>query len=223
MIWLKNISHVFFIAKHLSWKRLLLISAIPLCILVYVSLFLDVAHQGRDSVNVAKLYVSSSTKDRLREANQHDDEIVAIQILTLNFEKNIRIGTYIDIETDTLNKLYKAYLKNRVYDVPVFTNDKETDSRMLSLLDGKFVCVPYPSSIAYRYVPEVEPYIKTVCAMAIPPSTIDTLGLFVIYLKTELSIGEGLILDNFSRDMATRIYEENEHIFRVGRGKANPR
>jgi hypothetical protein len=223
MIWLRSISHVFFIAKHLSWKRLLLISAIPLCMLVYVSLFLDVAYETRSSVNVAKLYISSTTKDRIRAANRNDDEIVAIQVLTLNFEKNIRISTYIDIETDVLSKMYKSYLKSRVYDVPVFTNDKDTDTRMLSLLDGQFVCVPYSSSIAYKYVPEAEPYIKTACAMAIPPSTIDTLGLFVIYLKTELSISEGLILDNFSRDMATKIYDENEHIFRVGRGKASPR
>ena len=105
--------------------------------------------------------------------------------------------------------MYNKYLNSKIVDVPLFTEDKKDNNRLLRLINGEFICMPYKDSTAYKYVPEGEQLISTVCGIGIPPSYGEFSGILTIYLKDvpNSDLTEQLFL--LSREISLRIYDDN--------------
>jgi hypothetical protein len=143
--------------------------------------------------------------------------------VTLDFQKNIRIETFMDIGNTLIQSVYDKFIQDMIYEVPIFTQDVANDTRMLKIFRGDFVCVPYVETIAYTYAPDLEKLITTACAMSIPPGSVDTLGILTIYITGDLTPSVERSLKLFSKELTTKIYEENQQLFRLEPDSRQPK
>lgn len=200
----------------LSWKRLLKVAAIALIAIVLVLGWLArglIFHDKPAPIpysKVAVLVISPVIKDQIDGIVKKDQHILAMSIVTINFQKNIRTETYMSIDNVPLQAIYDRFMNNKVVPTALFDDNKVNNNRIIRLINGEFVCVPYREATAYKYAPDGEQFVSTVCAIGIPPSYGEFSGILTVYLKDkpDKALTEQLFL--LSRDISLRIYDDNK-------------
>lgn len=162
------------------------------------------------ATSVPVLYVSTRVKSEITTIVTKIDPILAIQIVTINFQKNIRIETFIFTDNVFLRNLYNRYINNKIIETPFFNENKINNGRILRLIGGEFVCIPYKDSTAYQYAPAGEKLITEVCAIGIPPIYGEFSGILTIYLSKTPDKDLREQLHWMARDIALKIYEDNK-------------
>lgn len=203
------------VLTYLSWKWVLRvgIAAAVAISLVLGWLVSSDAFSKKDPSNfskVAKLKVSQEIKETINDVVKRNNQVLGIQVVTVNFQKNIRIETYVSIGNAGLQAVYDHFLNNRVVETALFDENKVTNNRLIRLINGEFVCVPYKDSAAGKYAPAGENFASTVCAIGIPPSYGEFSGIVTLYLKDKPNkeLTEQLFL--VSRSISLRIYDDNK-------------
>lgn len=166
---------------------------------------------AKEDENVKLLEVGHIARQKLDTTIKRIPAIVGIQIVTINFKKNIRVETYINIDVPTVKDLYNKYNANKLFETPLFTADKKNNQRVLHLINGEFMCVPYKDSTAYKYVPQLDQvFITDVCAIGIPPYGGDASGILTFYLKSPQSDDDKKTLFLIARDISTIVADDNK-------------
>lgn len=202
------------ILAYLTWKRILKIGigAVLSIILVLGWLSREMIFDKKPAnfSKVAILKITNPVRNEIDDIVKKNDHIVAIQIVTINFQKNIRTETYVSIDSVVLQEIYNHYVNNKVIETPLFDENKVNNTRIVQLINGEFVCIPYKDTIAYKYAPDGENVVSTVCAIGIPPTYGEFTGIFTIYLKDKPTkdLTEQLFL--LSREISTKIYDDNK-------------
>lgn len=212
---LEYISYLKTFVDNLSWKRLFVILTLVLFsvfLLLLTELAKDIFFKKDlpmpgDSVKL--LNISREVKKDLREFNSKFESVVGIQIVTLNFQRNIRVETYTDIDNPVVSEVYNSFISRRITDTPIFDNDSQNNSRMVKILNGEFNCVPYNKSKAYTYAPQLQNYISDVCALSIPPYNHEITGIMTVYFQTTPTPAEKEIVFLFLRNESQKIYEDS--------------
>lgn len=198
----------------ISWTRILKVGVVSVILilsflihLINGPLFLS---KKPDPNDTPLLKINSTIRDEIDDDVKRSASIVGIQIVTINFEKNIRLETYVSIDSAAVQKIYNDYLNNKVVETVLFDEDKANNTRVLRLINGEFICMPYKESLAYRYAPEGIAFVSTVCAIGIPPSYGEFSGIFIIYLKDkpDRDMTEKLFL--LAREISVKIYDDNK-------------
>lgn len=200
---------------NLSWKRIF-------CIFVFIlfSVFLILLVEVLGDIffkedlpmpgdRVKLLTISKDVKRDLAQFNKNSDLVIGIQIVTLNFQRNIRVETYVDIDNIFVNEVYRSFMLRRITDTPIFDSDKKNNDRMISILSGEFNCVSYDKSKAYTYAPQLKNYISDVCAFSIPPYNNEVTGIITIYFQRTPTQEEKNTVFLFLRDKSIKIFEDS--------------
>lgn len=201
----------------LNWKNLLKIIAISLIAILLATLWMFRAtifssiSKTKTVTPVPILYISEPIKSEIITIVTKVDKILAVQIVTINFQKNIRIETFISIDNKTLQEIYTRFTNNKVIETPFFDSDRVNNNRILRLIGGEFVCVPYKDSTAYKYAPDAGMIITDVCAVGIPPIYGEFSGILTIYLKEKPNKDFEEQLQRMARDISIKIYEDNKY------------
>lgn len=205
--------------KVIELKTLWRISVIFLFILFFSLFFLyflrDSYLPDNRARSVAKgtLNITESTGLYIDRTVNKDKNIVGIQIVTINFQMNTRTETYMSIDNSAVQEIYNRFINNKVIETPIFSTNKDDNSRILKLITGEFVCVPYEKSTAYRFAPEAKVFITTVCAIGIPPEHYGEFsGIVTIYLRETLSKEREEQLFLFARDLSVKLADENKNL-----------
>ncbi len=211
----ENLSTTTFVLTALTWKRLFRLFLVIAFLMTVVLASMNFSWFSKTPVlkedeNVKLLVVSRSAAKKMADANKKYDVIVGIQVVTLNFHKNIRIETYMDIDNGVIQDAYNTYVNNKLYETPIFTTDKVNNNRILHIINGEFICVPYKESTAYKYAPALDQaFITDVCAVGIPPYNNDVSGILTFYLKNPPTADEKATIFLFARDISTQIFAES--------------
>jgi hypothetical protein len=200
------------ILTFLTWGRLGKIA-----ILAILSIALTFLWVARDSflwnsspaTKIPLLHVSSDLKGDIQNLVDKNDKIVAMQIMTINFQKNIKVDTYSSIDNPRLESIYNKVNNNRVIEIPLFDDSKKNNDRILRLINGEFVCIPYTDHAAYKYAPEGANYIGYVCSIGIPPSYGNFSGILSIYLREAPNKEDSEQYFLLSRAIALKIYNDS--------------
>jgi hypothetical protein len=203
--------------KILSWKNVAKVTILSILAIIFITLWMFKATifsltTGHKSIatEVPVLYISPRIKTEVTTIVDKSSPIVAIQIVSINFQKNIRLETFAAIDNATIQALYNKYVNNKVVETPFFDNDKNNNNRILRLIGGEFVCLPYKESTAYKFAPDGARIISDVCAIGIPPIYGEFSGILTIYLQEHPSKDFQEQLHWMARDIALRIYEDNK-------------
>ena len=198
----------------LSWKAIfrIFLAVIIGVFLTFISIYyFSIAAPTLPEDNSVKLLtITDSIKKQISSIVKKSPDIVAVQVITLNFHKNIRVETYMNISNPIVQEAYDLYLKRKILEVPLFTVDKEKNNRIFSIINGEFTCTPYKESMAYKYAPQLDQVaITDVCSIGIPPYNNNISGLISVYLKYHPSVDEKQNIFLSMRDISNRIYRDS--------------
>ncbi len=208
----KQISAAKAILIYLTWGRIGKIAVLALISIVLT--FLWVAREtviplANSPTKISLLYVNSKLKNDIQNLVDKDDKIVAVQVLTINFQKNLRLDTYSSIDNPKLQAIYEKVNNNRLVDIPLFNESSKNNNRILNLINGEFVCVPFTDHAAYGYAPDAAQFIGHVCSIGIPPSYGNFTGILSIYLRAEPTKEDREQLFLLARALSLKIYNDN--------------
>ncbi len=199
----------------LSWDRLFKVGVIAILAIILVLGWLarGVVFDQKPPPNFSKvsvLKISQPIRNEIDDIVKKQDIILGIQVVTINFQKNIRTETLMSMDSPALQAIYNRFVNNKVVETALFDESKVNNNRIIRLINGEFVCVPYREATAYKYAPDAESLVSTVCAIGIPPSYGEFSGIITIYLKDKPNkdLTEQLFL--LSRTLSIKIYEENK-------------
>ena len=153
--------------------------------------------------------VTDVVKRKITDITKKTPVIVGVQVVTLNFHRNVRVETYIALNNAAIQAAYNLYLQNKILEVPLFTIDKDKNNRIFTIISGEFTCSPYKESMAYKYAPQLDQtYITDVCSLGVPPYNNNTSGLISVYLKYHPSDDERQNIFLSMRDISNQIYHD---------------
>jgi hypothetical protein len=208
----KHLSAAKTILVYLTWRRIGKIAVLALISIILT--FMWVAREtliplANPPTKISLLYVDSKLKNDIQNLVDKDDKIVAVQVVTINFQKNLRLDTFSSMDNPRLQAIYEKVNNNRLVDVPLFNESSKNNNRILNLINGEFVCVPFTDHAAYGYAPEAAQFIGHVCSVGIPPSYGNFTGILNIYLRAEPTKEERQQLFLLARSLSLRIYNDN--------------
>lgn len=192
-------------------RKLLQLLIAGLVIVLLYAWLNKTAPRQHSSDSVVLLNVPDSLKTEINGVVYRNDNVIGIQIITVHFQRNIQLDTYISIDDSSVREIYTRFLYNKVIETPFFNSDLESNQRLIRLINGDFFCIPYTDSTAGKLAPAAGEFIKTVCAIGIPPQRYgEFTGMLVIYLKDPPDSSEIDSLFLFARDLSAKIYDANK-------------
>jgi hypothetical protein len=196
--------------RGLTWTRLfeLFLISVVIASLVILSQYLITDNKSKAS-NIKLLEISSESKTKIRGVNKKLDHVLAIHIITFDFERNLRVETYADVDNANVRSMYESFLRNKVYDAAIFTSDMEANQKTLRIMNGEFVCVPYNKSTAYKYVPAASYFITDICALSIPPFN-HVSGILTFYFSRNITEDEKSEIYSFAKAISAKIYDDTK-------------
>jgi len=213
---LEDISILTNILNFLTWKIIfrsfLVILLLVTIVFVYQVIFpFNKVNFLQEDENVKILTITKSSANKMANINKKLDIVVGIQVVTINFHKNIKIETFADIDVPVIQESYNRFLSGKLYETPLFTSSKINNNHLVKLLSGEWLCFPYKDSSAYNYAPMLDQkYITDVCAVAIPPYNNDIGGILVFYMKDKPSEELKNQLFLAARDISIQIFNDSK-------------
>lgn len=164
-----------------------------------------------DVYPIVVLNIPNILKTDIERATKVEDNVVAVQVVTIHFYRNIRTETYTYINSPILQSMYDKFMSTKVVEIPVFNNNAENNKNMLKLINGEFVCVPFSESMAGKYVPSASDYVEYVCSIGIPPHHYgEFIGILSVYLKKIPNKEDHNMVFLFIRELSNKIYDANK-------------
>jgi hypothetical protein len=135
---------------------------------------------------------------------------MGMQVMAMDLSKNSRHIVYSHLESNELQKLYMNYIGSRVSQIsPIFTNSNEANNaRMIKIINHEFVCSPFVDSMLYKNLPQSGNFVKTICAVSIPPSYGNFVGSVHLFLNKEPNDMEISIIKMHLKDISSEIFSE---------------
>lgn len=199
----------------LTWRKILSVFVLSFISIVIVFAWLYKKDTYPEVATIQRyrptMGVSLSIQNDIESIVKKSPIIVGIQIITINFQNNIQLESHSYFDDLTARKIHEEYLVNKVFDIPLFTDNKVTNRRFLRLIGGEFVCTSFKETAIYSSTPQLKSVVTDVCSMAIPPYHGDFSGIFNIYLSGHPTKDDTERLFLLSREFSLKIYEENKH------------
>lgn len=167
-----------------SWLKFLAAS-LCVCLLVGGIVFFSI-YAGKilnyiPEVKAEERILSNAVLLKVNSLVNLNKNIVGIEIVSFNMQKNMAHVLHSYLEDEQLNKLYSNY-RHVFDDYPVFTADIKNNAMMTRLLNHEFTCVPFPDSPTSRFIPDSNKYVTVICSVAVPPEYGTFLGIITVML-----------------------------------------
>lgn len=213
-----KISDTYKFLNVLTWKKLIQLLAF-VCIMgltwaLYENreVIYGFASQKRiDTASTLSRDLSKVSKVHINAVAEKSEIIAGIAIMVADFQKNQRILVYSyfpDSQVD-LKKIYATYAATYLGDPPLFSDNVEDNKKLVALINGEFVCIPYEKTLSQRLAPSTGEFIKYSCANGIPASYGRFTGIITLYLTREPKTDEIEQLRLVTKTLSTLIYEKD--------------
>lgn len=201
------------ILQMLSWKKIGQIATVAFIFIVVLTVY-----ELRDKIHDIPLRISGNYTTPIASLSKQSIEminlavtsselIVGIRIVTVDFHKNTRHVIYSFSDDAALEQIYTKSDTSMIF--PLFTDDVVNNKRIVDLINGEYICDPYPETIGAVTTPTTKAYIHTICANGIPPYYGIFSGIVSISTHRQPTVTEYAQLRELARSMATVIYERD--------------
>lgn len=155
-----------------------------------------------------KEVVPSHIQETIDSAVYRTPNIVAVQVVKVDLQKNIRYIVYTAMKDPAVKKIYSNFiLDNITVEVPVFTKNAVQNARMLSVINHEFICYPFVDTVSYELAPKMAQYMTTVCSTTVPVESGKFVGFVAVFLAKEPTETEKDLIRIESILMSQRAYE----------------
>lgn len=173
-------------------------------VVVYNSIKVGARYESSEPLILALGKESSEYIGGIAEKSR--EMVAGIHIVSVDFKKNSRIITHSYITDDNLRISFKNFLDNKIAPTPLFTENESNNQRVINLINGEFVCVPFQESLA-GILFKGSTTVTTVCSISIPPYYGRFSGYMNVYLKKMPTDHDIITIRQIARDISLRIYE----------------
>jgi hypothetical protein len=149
---------------------------------------------------------SSKSAEQLQEFMDKHDRIVAIDVVRVNFEKNERQTTW---ESTKMPEIESTWRVTEGVKFPMFTDNTVANGRIVSMINGQFVCTQTKETLSGRLHPIITQFSPTACTVPIPPGYGDFVGWINIYLNEQPTFAQLKTLEQLAEKVARDIYERD--------------
>jgi len=187
------LSFVESIIDTLTFKRVGLIALLTVIGLVFYVLYENrtnivdqIVHKNPSTIEdptVTSWVLSDNSKAALQNLAK-TTAVSFIAITDVDLKKNRRVVRYYYIDDPAL-KLGPEAIRALGLPQAVFDYDAKNTTQMVSILSNEFRCDAYKDTIYFRFAPELESALPTICRMAIPPFVGQFVGFITVGLNTE--------------------------------------
>jgi hypothetical protein len=170
------------------------------------------------------IFITLNIKNTTKPIIFKNETILSIKKDVIRIKNFIGIIiTSADIQSNKSNVVYYYIVDQMVKDQydslnvisnkePLFLKDnKETNDRIIKLINHEFTCTPYSVVVASKFFPNLENKVKTVCSISVPPSFGNFDGTINIYLSKEPTEDEKELLKVILSDISDNISTEMEN------------
>ncbi len=199
--------------KTITLRSVLLWSLAAIAIVVFYTAFEnrdEIFSTGQSSGRAGnpvglEFTIGNQTKKQIAEFVESDKTIVGFAILSADVRLNSRKSIFFYADSKDLKSASpsQALPINRL---PLFTNSIENNRQIIKLINGEFVCSPYGTSQLARSAPEINPGVITICRASLPPYYGYFSGFITVFLNTDPSVDQQVLLKNQLESLATEIY-----------------
>lgn len=174
----------------LTWKKI-----IQVFVSVLIIIFSYILYQSRllsynylidktsSSTTAPTVKLSSKTQEEIKQVVNGSSLIVGIHVTVVDFQKNTKSYVYYYINDQTALTLYHIYEQSFPTSSPLFSNDVESNKRLIQLLNGEFICTPFADTPLATAIPGANKYISTLCSNGIPPFFGKFTGVISLYTR----------------------------------------
>lgn len=200
----------------LSWKKIIQLAAFLFVVVLALATY-DLRESIYNYVNQVRLArvgpaVEKLSKKSINEVDaavKKTNIIVGIQVVVVDFQKNIRVPIYTSTPEKGLQEIYENYAKNLISEAPLFSGDVTNNRHVVELINGEFVCYPFSETLVSKYAPEAGKYIYSACAAGIPPYYGKFSGAVVIYTRRQPTAEDIDQIRNLAKTLSINIYERD--------------
>lgn len=197
--------------KSLSWVKIAELSV--LLILLSLGLaFYENRQAVYDSVGANSLSehapnikISERSSKEMTELVNRSPVILGLQVIEVDFVKNSRRTVFVNIDDQILNKAFETYFKTKLTDAPAITLIEHDNKRLVRLVNGEFVCLPYKDTIGQVLVGGGDS-IGAVCSLAVPPIYGKFRGYITAFLSKTATISEQQQIKIALQNLSMNIY-----------------
>lgn len=156
---------------------------------------------------------STESAQELQDFVNKHDRVMGIDVVRVNFTNNVRVTTFQASKEEAVNAVWGGE-KGQTF--PLFTENTIANGRVVSMINGQFVCSPTGESLSGRLFPTINEKSATTCTAAIPPGFGDFIGWVNIYLYEQPTFAQMQTLKNLAEKLTRDMYERD-----ILKGKGN--
>jgi hypothetical protein len=210
-----DVKNVTSLLKILSWQKILQAVALILIvglaysfwenrITVYNSLKVGARVEVEQPLVIT---LSPGTTRMLEESTQKMNNIVAVQVINVNFKKNSRNTAYFASGNPAVKAEFDEFQNRKITDTTLFNSSEINNQKIINLINGEFVCNDFKDTVGAKLMPKAQDSVATVCSISIPPFYGRFSGYLNIYLSKKPTLEEISMIKQVARDLSLRIYE----------------
>jgi hypothetical protein len=210
-----DVKNVTSLLKILSWQKILQAVALILIvglaysfwenrITVYNSLKVGARVEVEQPLVIT---LSPGTTRMLEESTQKMSNIVAVQVINVNFKKNSRNTAYFASGNPAVKAEFDEFQNRKITDTTLFNSSEINNQKIINLINGEFVCNDFKDTVGAKLMPKAQDSVATVCSISIPPFYGRFSGYLNIYLSKKPTLEEISMIKQVARDLSLRIYE----------------
>lgn len=197
--------------KSLSWVKIAELLVL-LTVLITALVFYENRQTVYDSIGANSLSdhqpgikISERSAAEMTDLVTRSSVILGFQVIEVNFVKNTRRTVFVNIEDAMLKKAFDVYYKTKLTDAPAVTAIEHDNKRLVRLVNGEFVCVPYKDTIGQVLVGGGD-NIGTACSYAVPPIYGKFRGYVTAFLAKGLTNPEQAQIKVVLQNLSMNIY-----------------
>lgn len=149
--------------------------------------------------------IGQTTKDAIKIFVESDSDVVGVGVLSADIRLNSRKSIFFYADSVDLKSASPPQVL-AVARLPLFTNNLDNNRQVVKLINGEFVCAPYLSSQLAKAAPDLNPGVITICRAGLPPYYGHFSGFITVFLNSDPSVDEQVLLKNRLEALATEIY-----------------
>ncbi len=209
---LKNLTSLL---RALSWMKIAQLATLTSIIVLFWMMWvfrMDMYSSLRmGSLNNAALVtsidVSDQTKTYINDVITRSSTLIGgIQVINVDFKRNIRSSSYFAISDPILKDAYQEYMLTKVANTPLFNDSEINNRRVIDLVNGEFICSDFTSTLAAKIYARASNSIVMICSISIPPLYGKFSGYLNIYVKRQPDNNDRDVIRQTAREISERIY-----------------
>ncbi len=149
---------------------------------------------------------SARTQEQVKNKVNTDNSIIGISIKSADLRLNEALSIFLASDDPLLTEIDFAMRSAGTNRMPLFSSIGDANIKVIQLINGQFICVPFNYTLFAKMHPELKGSIKIVCSSSIPSYYGFFSGFIQFFINEDLSLEQQAQLKITAERLSTEVY-----------------